>query len=97
MTQPERVKFPLLFQLADSEALAAVPSYTALEQAGVPADFYMFPNERHVKWQPGHRLAVYRRNLAWFDFWLKGDDAIDPEFANEAAGWKRQKDRWRNH
>lgn len=95
MMQPERVKMPLLFQLADSESLAAAPSYTALSQAGVPADLYMFPNEKHVKWQPGHRLTIYRRNLAWFNFWLKGEDTVEPEFQREADRWKKQREKWR--
>ncbi|WP_222887015.1 Atxe2 family lasso peptide isopeptidase [Sphingobium sp. PNB] len=65
-----RVGFPILMQQADSEFRGAVASFTALRQAEKPAALYVFPNEYHVKWQPVHRLAVYERNLKWFNFWL---------------------------
>ena len=35
-------------------------------------------------WQPAHRLAIYRRNLAWFDFWLnKATAATDRPGKND--------------
>lgn len=64
--------FPLLFQQSDDEFRGAVASFTALRQAGRPAALFVFPNEFHFKWQPAHKLAVYERNLRWFDFWLRG-------------------------
>jgi len=59
--------FPLLMQAPDDEYQAGLESFTALREAGKPVDLFVFPDEHHVKWQPAHRLAVYRRNLAWFD------------------------------
>jgi hypothetical protein len=50
-------------QAADREARMALASITALRQAGMPIDMYLFPDEYHVKWQAAHRAAVYRRNL----------------------------------
>ncbi|HEX7855883.1 MAG TPA: Atxe2 family lasso peptide isopeptidase [Sphingobium sp.] len=67
-----RVALPLLMQQSDDEYRGALASYTALKQAGKPAALYIFPGEHHVKWQPAHRLAVYERNLRWFDYWLRG-------------------------
>jgi len=64
---PQRVAFPLLMQAPDDEYQAGLESFTALREAGKPVDLFVFPDEHHVKWQPAHRLAVYRRNLAWFD------------------------------
>src|SRR3546814_20991989 len=75
--QPQRVRFPMLFQAADNEFLGMVGSHTALRQIGTPSDLYIFPNEDHIKSQPAHRLAIYRRNLAWFNFWLKDEVAQD--------------------
>ena len=66
-----RVKFPILMQQADTEFRGAVASYTALRQAGNASELYIYPNECHIKWQPAHRLAVYERNLSWFDYWLR--------------------------
>jgi dipeptidyl aminopeptidase/acylaminoacyl peptidase len=65
------VSFPILMQQSDDEFRGAVPSFTALRQAGKSAALFVFPNEYHFKWQPAHRLAVYERNLRWFDFWLR--------------------------
>lgn len=67
------ISTPLLLQLPDDEYMAGLEGYTALRDAGAPVELYVFPGEHHVKWQPAHRLAVYNRALAWFDFWLKGE------------------------
>lgn len=87
MRNASRVAFPILFQAADNEYLFALQSYTALKQAGIPVDLYIFPDEDHVKSQPAHRLAIYRRNLDWFDFWLCGRLPRDPPEREEAKGW----------
>ncbi len=75
----ETVSAPILFQLADDEYLAGLESVMALREAVVPADLLVFPDEHHIKWQPAHRLALYRRSLDWFDYWLRGirSDADD--------------------
>lgn len=82
-----RVAFPILMQAADNEYLFALQSYTALSRVGAPVDLFVFAGEDHVKWQPAHRLAVYQRNLAWFDFWLRGLLPSDPLGQAEAARW----------
>lgn len=83
-----RVKMPILLQMADSEFRSTLRSYTALEEAGGSADMYVFPDETHVKWQPAHRLAIYERNLAWFDFWLKGASQGLASRQKEIARWE---------
>ena len=67
------MKTPLLMQLPDREYLGALESIAALGAEHDPADLYVFPDEYHIFWQPRHRLAEYRRSLAWFDFWLKDE------------------------
>ena len=81
-------KVPILMQLADDEYLFALPTFTALRENGWPVEMYVFPDEHHIKWQPAHRLAIYQRNLDWFDFWLNGHEDPDP-------GKVGQYDRWR--
>ncbi|QJR02787.1 Atxe2 family lasso peptide isopeptidase [Sphingobium yanoikuyae] len=68
----KRITMPILMQQSDDEFRVAVPSYTALRQAGHPTALFVFPDENHIKWQPAHRLAVYQRNVRWFDYWLMG-------------------------
>lgn len=91
--QPERVRFPLLFQASDDEYLMAVSSFTALRQAGKPADMFVYSREHHIKWQPLHRLAIYRRNIAWFEFWLKGIVPLQGMERQEVLRWQHMTSR----
>ncbi|WP_272800160.1 Atxe2 family lasso peptide isopeptidase [Sphingobium sp. AntQ-1] len=84
----QAIGIPLLLQAADSEYLSALEAYTALRQAHKPVDLFVFPNEFHNKWQPAHRLAIYRRTLRWFDFWLKGEVPSGGEDAKEVQFWR---------
>lgn len=80
-----RIDTPILMQLADDEYLLALESFTALREQGKPVEMFVFPEEHHIKWQPAHRLAIYQRNLAWFDFWLRGVETGDPD---QIARWR---------
>ena len=62
---------PLLIQAGDEEFRLALETYEAVKAAGWPAEMFVFPGESHVKIQPAHRLAVYTRNLDWFECWLR--------------------------
>ncbi len=81
----DAVRTPILMQLADDEYRLALESYAALDYRKLPIDMFVFPDEHHYKWHPAHRHAVYARNIAWFDFWLRG--VRDPAFADEIARW----------
>jgi dipeptidyl aminopeptidase/acylaminoacyl peptidase len=83
----DRIRAPILFQLAEQEYLMALDYALPLLQAG-RADAYVFPNEPHIKVQPRHKLAVYRRNLAWFRFWLQGHEDTHPSWAAQYAHWR---------
>lgn len=82
-----RIATPILMQSSQDEAMSALESYTALREAGAPVDLFVFPQEHHVKWQPAHRLAGYRRALDWFDYWLKGVRSADPQRQAELHHW----------
>ncbi|MFN3945630.1 MAG: Atxe2 family lasso peptide isopeptidase [Allosphingosinicella sp.] len=86
-----RFATPLLMQLSDDEYLSSIESFAALREAGAPAVLFVFPDEHHVKWQPAHRLAVYRRSLDWFDFWLRGIRSSDPDREKELRHWEALK------
>ena len=70
LDNPGKVTAPLLMQLSDDEFRMALPAYHALEAAGKKVEMYVFPDEHHIKWQPAHRLAIYRRSIEWFKHWL---------------------------
>ena len=61
---------PLLLQLVSTEFREALAPVDALRSTGRAVDMLVFPDEYHVKWQPAHRLAIYRRNVCWFEYWL---------------------------
>jgi dipeptidyl aminopeptidase/acylaminoacyl peptidase len=72
-TNASRLHTPLLMQLSDDEYLGGLSTYEAFREEGIPEELYIFPGEHHVKWQPAHRLAIYQRNIEWFQRWLKPD------------------------
>ena len=82
-----RVKIPLLLQIADREYIDALGGFTALRENNAPVDLFVFPDEYHVKWQPAHRLAVYKRSLDWFDYWLKNLRSTDPARSEDLRHW----------
>lgn len=86
-----RVRTPLLIQVADHEYRLALETYAALDHARAPVEMYVFPDEHHVKSHPEHRLAIYDRNIAWFDFWLNGVNRKDPHSGETLERWQTLK------
>ncbi|CAN5287353.1 hypothetical protein BH10PSE14_BH10PSE14_20750 [soil metagenome] len=84
---------PLLIQVPDMEYRFGLEAYAAFRRAGAPVDVYVFPDEHHLKWHPAHRLAVYERSLAWFDFWLRDRRSEDPARQVDLARWTAMKAR----
>ncbi|GLK43963.1 MULTISPECIES: Atxe2 family lasso peptide isopeptidase [Novosphingobium] len=82
-----RIHAPVLLQVSDAEFSSALEGYTALAAAGKPVDMFVFPDEFHVKWQPAHRLAIYKRAIDWFSYWLVDGWSASPDRAAEVARW----------
>jgi dipeptidyl aminopeptidase/acylaminoacyl peptidase len=72
----DHIRIPLLIQVPDAEYALGLETYTTYRERGRPIEFYVFPHEYHAIWQPAHRLAMYKRNLAFFDHWLKPPSSI---------------------
>ena len=85
----ERIRAPLLMQLPEQEARYAIEFYARLTNSPTPAEMHVFPDERHIKFQPRHRLAAYRRNLDWFRFWLQDAEDPDPARSGQYLRWRR--------
>lgn len=79
------LRTPLLLNLGEDEFLLALHGLQAFHETKAPVDSYIYPDEGHVKLNPRHRLAVYQRNLAWFDFWL---NSTAPAEAGERDRWE---------
>jgi len=89
-----KIRVPVLFQLPEQEARRIPELYARLSAHGTPAELYAFPDEAHLKLQPRHRLAVYRRNLDWFRYWLEDYRDPDPAKAGQYGRWDRLRSRW---
>lgn len=88
----DRVRVPLLMQVADNEYVTALDAFTALHDAHRPVELYVFEDEYHIKWQPAHRAAIYRRVIDWFDYWLLGRENQGPDSATQYARWAKLRD-----
>ncbi|MFZ2028850.1 MAG: Atxe2 family lasso peptide isopeptidase [Vitreimonas sp.] len=85
------ISTPLMMQLADAEALPAFGLYSRLREDSKPIEFYLYPDEYHLKWQPRHLLAVQQRALAWMDFWLRDAEDADPQEPDRLARWRQMR------
>lgn len=83
----ERIRVPLLLQLADWEFRLALETHSALAAAGKPVEMYVFDGEFHLKNGPRHRAAIYERNLDWFNYWLRGARDEDPAKEEQYHRW----------
>lgn len=88
----ERVNTPLLVNVSDYEHPRALKEVVALIEKDEPIAMAVYPNEGHVKWQPAHRMSVYKRNLDWLNFWLHGLEDPDPEKSRQYARWHKLRD-----
>lgn len=84
----DRIHVPLLMQMPEQEFRLNMELYSRLSEEGKPVELYAFPNEPHIKVQPRHKLAVYRRNLDWFRYWLQGYIDPDPTKAAQYQRWE---------
>lgn len=83
----ERIRTPILFQLPEQEARQVPELVARLRATGTPVEFYGFADENHLKVQPRHRLAVYRRNGEWLRYWLQDWRDPDPSKQGQYRRW----------
>ena len=84
----ERIGAPILFSLAEAEALRAFPLMTRLRERGAPYDAYLYPGAYHLKWRPAQVQAAQQRTLDWLDFWLRGLERADPDEPGRLERWR---------
>lgn len=82
-----RFSAPLLMQFPVQEVRHAAEFYARLSNTTTPVEMYAFPDEAHVRLQPRHRYAAYRRNLDWFRYWLQNYVDPDPARAEQYQRW----------
>jgi dipeptidyl aminopeptidase/acylaminoacyl peptidase len=79
---------PMLIQSSDSEYLVALTALTALKVNRKPVELFVYPDERHVIWQPRHRAMIYERGVDWFNFWLRCVEDSIPAKTEQYSRWK---------
>ena len=69
------VTTPLLIQHGENDRrvplMQAQKFYKALKAQGKTVEFEIFPRGGHVLSEPAQQREIMRRNLAWFQRWLK--------------------------
>ena len=83
------VDAPILVQASVSEYYSAMQSEALrrFHDAGKPMEMFVFPNELHTFFHPAHVYSRYKRNIQWFDYWLNGNEAVDPIDADQYERW----------
>lgn len=88
----DRINTPILVQVSDQELLWSTSNFGSLADAGKPIEVYVFPGEYHIKVQPKHRLAVYSRNVDWFNFWLRDVENQHPAKTEQYTRWRNMRE-----
>ncbi|HEU5163012.1 MAG TPA: S9 family peptidase, partial [Thermoanaerobaculia bacterium] len=82
-----KVKTPALIQHGEDDPRVPFSQSQMLHQAlvdlGVPVTMVAYPRTTHTAREPRLRMDVMKRNLWWFDKWIKGDQRPYEE-------WKRE-------
>ena len=86
---PERVNAPLLINTAHESIVLAMLTFTPFVDANRPIELHLFPEGYHTKWRPAQRYNIYRRNMQWMKFWLKGEKVDDPVNPEQYERWKK--------
>jgi dipeptidyl aminopeptidase/acylaminoacyl peptidase len=89
----DSVAAPVLVNVSDEEFVISFPAFAALEDVGNPVEMHVFPGEYHQKWQPVHRLNIYRRNVQWFEFWFVGREDPEPVDPAQYERWRELRER----
>jgi dipeptidyl aminopeptidase/acylaminoacyl peptidase len=93
----EKVKAPLLVQVADSEYLQGLQFYTTLREFEKPVEMIIYADEKHLKIQPKHRYEIYQRNLDWFNFWLRDKENPAVEKSEQYELWRSMRNALRKN
>lgn len=83
----DEVDAPLLLNVSDAEAVGNITNVSLLQDADKPVEMYIFHDGHHIKWRPDQRLSIYRRNIQWLKFWLKGQVSSDPVSRGQNERW----------
>jgi dipeptidyl aminopeptidase/acylaminoacyl peptidase len=79
ITHMRGVATPTLITVGERDLECPMPQseefYTALQALGVPAEFYVYPEEGHALRKAADRADFRRRTVAWFQRWFSAPTA----------------------
>lgn len=78
---------PILQQVARGN-IGQLELQVALQDAGKPSELSVYPDESHLFHRPANRLAAMRENIAWFEFWLLGQESNDLATEETYGRWR---------
>jgi dipeptidyl aminopeptidase/acylaminoacyl peptidase len=84
------VRLPVIMEYTDTN-VGGLEFYTALKKQGGQVELIIYSGESHIFVQPKHRFYSMQRNLDWFNYWLIGKVAVEPEKADQYARWNIMK------
>jgi dipeptidyl aminopeptidase/acylaminoacyl peptidase len=68
--------------------------YAALKTAGIPVEFYLYPDAPHSLRSPLHRLHSLETHTDWFRFWLQDYEDPAPEKRPQYVRWRKMRENW---
>jgi dipeptidyl aminopeptidase/acylaminoacyl peptidase len=70
----DHAKTPTLLEFGELSGAHddGVELYSALQYFNVPSKFIVYPRSGHGNDEPKLRIDSYRRQLNWFDYWIRG-------------------------
>lgn len=66
--------------------------YTQWWEQGAQMELVFYPDEEHMFVQPVHRLVSMRRNLDWFNFWLRTVERPGGDTQAQYTRWRAMRD-----
>lgn len=91
--KPEKLVTPLLINAGEYEGLVGFEGISAIQTAGGPLEFRIFPDEQHIKYHPRAILGVYNNNIEWLSFWLQGKEDPDPSLKPQYERWRTMREK----
>lgn len=85
-----KIRTPILLETGQLDHFAAQQAlFRGLLHEGVPVEHWVYPRSGHGWDEPRLILDSYRRNLRWFDYWLRDQPLGDPAQQAIYDRWKK--------
>jgi len=84
-----RLRAPVLINDSDSEFAAGLGITTTMTGLGKPFELIIYPHAGHIINKPAQRYSIYRRNMDWLKFWLRGEEESGSDRENQYKRWRQ--------